>query len=98
MKQGIHEKKLIRNSTVEFLIFTAKAGEASIEVRYKDETIWLTQKMMATLLMSMSEQSMNTCRTSLAAVNYSRNQLSGNSGILPRMVSSTLPIFTIWMP
>jgi hypothetical protein len=49
MKQGIHEKKLIRNSTVEFLIFTAKAGETSIEVRYEDETIWLTQKMMATL-------------------------------------------------
>jgi len=49
MKEEIHEKKLIRNSTVEFLIFTSKAGEASIEVRYKDETIWLTQKMMATL-------------------------------------------------
>ena len=40
---------LIRNSTVEFLIFTAQAGEQSIEVRYEDETIWLTQKMMATL-------------------------------------------------
>ncbi len=42
-------KKLIRNSTAEFLIFTAQAGEASIEVRYEDETIWLTQKLMATL-------------------------------------------------
>jgi len=41
--------KLIRNSTAEFLIFTAQTGEASIEVRYKDETIWLTQKLMATL-------------------------------------------------
>ena len=41
--------KLIRNSTAEFLIFTAQAGEQSIEVRYKDETIWLTQKMMAAL-------------------------------------------------
>ncbi|MFQ5714943.1 MAG: virulence RhuM family protein [Candidatus Scalinduaceae bacterium] len=43
------KKKLIRNSTAEFLIFTAQAGETSIEVRYENETVWLTQKMMATL-------------------------------------------------
>ncbi len=42
-------KKLIRNSTAEFLIFTGQAGEQSIEVRYEDETIWLSQKMIATL-------------------------------------------------
>ncbi len=42
-------KKLIRNSTVEFLVFTSTAGEESIEVRYEDETIWLNQKMMAAL-------------------------------------------------
>lgn len=41
--------KLIRNSTAEFLIFTAQAGENSIEARYEDETIWLSQKLMATL-------------------------------------------------
>jgi hypothetical protein len=43
------EKKLIRNSTAEFLIFTSAACEESIEVRYADETIWLSQKMMAVL-------------------------------------------------
>jgi hypothetical protein len=42
-------KQLIRNSTAEFLIFTGQAGEQSIEARYEDETIWLTQKLMATL-------------------------------------------------
>jgi hypothetical protein len=41
--------KLVRNSTAEFLIFTSQAGETSIEVRYEDQTIWLTQKMMAKL-------------------------------------------------
>ncbi len=40
---------MIRNSTAEFLIFTAQTGEQSIEARYQDETIWLTQKLMATL-------------------------------------------------
>jgi hypothetical protein len=41
--------KLIRNSTAEFLIFTGQKGEQSIEARYEDETIWLTQKLMAQL-------------------------------------------------
>jgi len=42
-------KKLIRNSTAEFLIFTSQAGEDSIEVRVEDETVWLTQKLIAEL-------------------------------------------------
>ena len=42
-------KRLIRNSTAEFLIFTGQAGEQSIEARYEDETIWLTQKLIAAL-------------------------------------------------
>ena len=44
------EKKLqIRNSTAEFLIFTTQAGDSIIEVRVEDETVWLTQKLMAVL-------------------------------------------------
>ena len=43
------DEKLIRNSTAEFLIFTGQAGEQSIEARYEDETVWLTQKLMAEL-------------------------------------------------
>jgi hypothetical protein len=43
------KKIQIRNSTAEFLIFTAQAGENGIEVRLEDETVWLTQKLMAAL-------------------------------------------------
>lgn len=39
----------IRNSTAEFLIFEKQAHADSIEVRYENETLWLTQKMMASL-------------------------------------------------
>jgi hypothetical protein len=39
----------IRNSTAEFLIFTSQAGENTIEVMVQDETVSLTQKMIATL-------------------------------------------------
>lgn len=42
-------RKLIRNSTTEFLIFTAQEGDQSIEARYEDETIWLSQRLMAEL-------------------------------------------------
>ena len=44
------EQKLqIRNSTAEFLVFTTQAGENGIEVRVEGETVWLTQKLIATL-------------------------------------------------
>ena len=39
----------IRNSTAEFLIFQAEGKEQGVEVYYKDETIWCTQKAMAAL-------------------------------------------------
>ncbi len=39
----------IRNSTAEFLVFTKQAGESTIDVRIEDETVWLTQKLLAVL-------------------------------------------------
>ena len=39
----------IRNSTVEFLIFQAEGKEQGVEVLYKNETVWATQKAMAEL-------------------------------------------------
>ncbi len=41
----------IRSGAAEYLIYVASAGEQedSIEMRYEDENIWLTQKMMAGL-------------------------------------------------
>ena len=41
----------IRSSAAEYLTYVASIGDStdSIEMRYEDENIWLTQKMMATL-------------------------------------------------
>lgn len=44
-----NKKLRIRNSTAEFLIFTNQSKTSSIEVRYEDETIWLSQKLKAEL-------------------------------------------------
>lgn len=45
------ENRNIRSSAAEYLTFVAATGDSndSIEMRYEDENIWLTQKMMATL-------------------------------------------------
>ena len=48
----IEKKNLpIRSSAAEYLTFVAATGddEQSVEMRYENENIWLTQKMMATL-------------------------------------------------
>ena len=41
----------IRSSAAEYLTYVASVGDQqdSIEMRYEDENIWLTQKMMTTL-------------------------------------------------
>ena len=58
-KSNIHEnierntfmsKELqIRNSTVDFLVFTRDAGEDGIEVRVQNGDVWLTQKAISQL-------------------------------------------------
>ena len=56
LKEAYYLKKkndeiTIRSSAAEYLTYVASVGDQqdSIEMRYEDENIWLTQKMMATL-------------------------------------------------
>jgi len=46
-----NKQEIVRSSAAEYLIFVAAGGgsETSVEMRYEDENVWLTQKMMATL-------------------------------------------------
>ncbi len=45
------QNQIIRSSAAEYLTYVAAGGssETSVEMRYEDENIWLTQKMMAAL-------------------------------------------------
>ncbi len=43
------KRKEIRNSTAEFLIFQAETKEQGVEVYYKEENIWATQKAISVL-------------------------------------------------
>ena len=42
-------RREIRNSTAEFLIFQIEGKEQGVEVYYKDKTVWCTQKAMGML-------------------------------------------------
>jgi hypothetical protein len=47
----MNDKKEIRSGAAEYLTFVAATGDSkdSIEMRYEDENIWITQKLMAEL-------------------------------------------------
>ncbi|MDR0274352.1 MAG: virulence RhuM family protein [Burkholderiaceae bacterium] len=65
---------LIRSSAAEYLTFVAATGDSqqSVEMRYQDENIWLTQKMMATLY----DVGVNT-------VNYHLQKIFDDAELLP---------------
>lgn len=51
MSRKSKDTSLVYSSAAEYLTYVAATGgsDESIELRYEDENIWLTQKMMATL-------------------------------------------------
>lgn len=72
------EKKDIRSSAAEYLTYVASIGgeESSVEMRYEDENIWLTQKMMATLY----DVEVNTINYHIKKI-FSDSELEENSVI-----------------
>ena len=68
----------IRSSAAEYLTFIAATGDdkESIEVRYEDENIWLTQKMLSTLY----KVEINTINYHIKKI-YSDNELNEDSTI-----------------
>jgi hypothetical protein len=47
----VRKELAVHSSAAEYLTYVAAGGKAaeSFEIRYEDENIWLTQKMMAAL-------------------------------------------------
>ena len=66
----------IRNSTAEFLIFQSQAREDSIEVKFENETVWLSQKMIAKLF----DVDVRTINEHLKNI-YKNNELVENSTV-----------------
>ncbi len=45
----VTKDETIHSSAAEYLTYVASTGDSGIEMRYEDENIWLTQKMLASL-------------------------------------------------
>jgi hypothetical protein len=77
---------MTRSSTAEYLTFIAASGQndSSLEMRYQDENLWLTQKMMATLYdVSISAVSQHLKRI------YADNELQQEATIKPYLIVQT---------
>lgn len=72
------EKSIIRSSAAEYLSYVSAVGDSadSVEMRYQDENIWLTQKMLATLY-GVSIQVVNKHIKKI----YDDNELEENSSV-----------------
>ena len=80
------DKKEIRSGAAEYLTFVAATGDNSdsVEMRYEDENIWLTQKMMAELYyvkVSAINQHINTI--------FDDNELEENSVIKKYLITAS---------
>ncbi len=71
----------IRSSAAEYLTYVASVGDQadSVEMRYEDENIWLTQKMMATLYDVALPTINEHIKKYMLTANWMSRQLFGNS-------------------
>lgn len=86
-KDENHDKKelQIRSSAAEYLTFIAANGDnqEAIEIRYEDENIWLTQKMMAALY----DVSVSAINQHLKKI-FDDNELDENSVIKKYLITA----------
>lgn len=86
-KDENHDKKelQIRSSTAEYLTFIAANGDdqEAIEIRYEDENIWLTQKIMAALY----DVSVSAINQHLKKI-FDDNELDENSVIKKYLITA----------
>ena len=53
MKKDKREISIVRSSAAEYLTFITATGESDVNAVYCDENVWLTQKMMGLLYLSL---------------------------------------------
>ena len=80
------KKADIRSSTAEYLTFIASVGESenAVEMRYEEENIWLTQKLMAELY-GVTVSAINQHLKRL----FSDDELQENSAIKKFLITAT---------
>lgn len=77
MAKQRREISIVRSSAAEYLTYVAATGDQpqSVEMRYEDENIWLTQKMMAALY-----------DVTVSAINQHLKRVFGDGELMPEAV------------
>lgn len=77
MAKQRREVSIVRSSAAEYLTYVAATGDQpqSVEMRYEDENIWLTQKMMAALY-----------DVTVSAINQHLKRVFGDGELMPEAV------------
>ena len=88
----------IRNSTEEFLTFVTTGKEDGIQVLYKDETVWATQKAMATLFDVDRSVITKHLKNIFDSEELIADRVCANLHILPKTVRPTTPCSTTLTP
>lgn len=85
MSKKKNQAPTLRSSAAEYLTFVAAVGdvESSVEMRYENENIWLTQKMMATLY----DVSVPAINQHLKRI-FSDNELEENSVVKQYLITA----------
>lgn len=88
------EISIVRSSAAEYLTFAASIGDDkdSIEMRYEDKTIWLTQRMMAALCDVDVRTIYDHIKKYILILNWNSRQLSENIGEFSRKAPVRLPV------
>ena len=90
-EDGMSKTLQIRNSTIDFLVFTKQNSQDSIEVRVQDENVWLTQDGIARLF----DKGRSTIAEHLLTVfkegELSESSVCRNSDRLPLTAKPTTP-------
>lgn len=79
----------IRNSAAEFLIFQIEGKEDGLQVVYRDETIWCTQKAMAQLFDCSTDNIGLHLKNIFKSGELQKIQLPRNTRQLPPMARIT---------
>ena len=63
----------------DIIIYQSESGETKIDVRFQDETVWLTQAQMEEFSNLPMQMWLSTSKTSIPKVSWTKVQPVGNS-------------------
>lgn len=87
----------MQTSNSQFILFKTEDEKISVDVRFENETVWLTQDQIAMLFGVERSGITQHIKNIFRRENYKKNQLVRNSYELPLMAKNTTLSTIIWI-